>query len=96
MDREWVPHVKPNSENQPTTITKSTRCVVHDGRLAPSHLLVLGVRLVMKSSSARGQAGRGLDSFFYLKPNYTPLRFQSYLETKFNLLPHRTHSLYRA
>lgn len=37
-------------ENQPTTMTKTTRRVAHDDRLAPSYLLLLVVRLVMELS----------------------------------------------
>ncbi len=39
-------------ENQSTTITKSTWCVAHDGRLTPSYLPMLGVRLVIELSYA--------------------------------------------
>ena len=39
-------------ENLPTTITKLTRRVAHDGRLNPSYLPMLGVRLVMELSYA--------------------------------------------
>ena len=39
-------------EIQPTTMIKSTRCVAHDGRLAPSYLSMLRLRLVMELSQA--------------------------------------------
>ena len=39
-------------ENQPATITKSTRRVAHDGRLTPSYLPMLEDRLVMELSYA--------------------------------------------